>query len=992
MDGHTESQPYVNRGRRAVWAAIVLSAGLATVPNAAWAAESAASVATAESSATVQAVASSGSADQAQLGQDAREAQAQEAASSDAANASASATASASMAASSASPAASSDEGTYQQAGLHALTIRYVDENGTQIAPTHREAVANGESYSVASPSVGGYELADASQATVAGTMAKSAGDVSVTVAYRSTMATYTVVHERQVGAKSSEYRVAQTERFKAPAGSKVTAAPKSYDNYTCATDPKDFSAEVTPDGNTVIVIKYNVVVPTSGIYFVTNGSYVAPVTGHVGDVFAAPASPERAGYSFLGWDTNGDGTPDALPVTLPEGDVTATAVWKPEQATYLVNYWGEDQDDAEDTRHYHLIKTDTLSGTTESTVPLAPKLDTAKGGAFQWYVYSHEDQGATIAGDGTTVLNVYYDWKRVKVYYRAQLDGVSDISKYPDVVEPSIQKMYDNLDCPAGDSALSVYKSRGGAKAHFLQWWDPKNRWSVSNISDISPDTVLWTSDGSLEEYIVARFTDAEMGDHYMIKVFQSADGSTYSVGDVEKKSAVLPSNAWWTMRVQREGFQLVAWRNSTNVWDGRNQGAIAWGDWHIVSSKDIDANGRISTGKINTSQANVFEFKYDRIPYDVTYYSQSTVVGAKTPLFGSTVDVSAAEAPEAPTGLVFGGWYTDPNFKGNPAAELTVPVGGVNLYAKWVRPNVNVTFDSAGGTPVGAQSVVWDGKAQRPADPVRAGYAFGGWYYFGVDSAAPARFSFDMPLEGDVALVAAWKSLQEPVAYTVRHVSADGSVLAEQVLRGTVGQTVSAFALASDDALRQGFAYVDKAGEAIDLASDASQNVIVFTYANEPRHAFQVHLRDAATGLPVAADIDFDSVDAILNFRAPSIAGYRAAHGGQGYLTMRNGGQELTFWYVKDAEPSDDGELSSHEGDGAAKTFAAFVGEEPGESAASAAATPADAGEARHAAKAVPSTGDDADIRVPAGIAVISAVVVALGFGVRRRAKHAR
>lgn len=312
--------------------------------------------------------------------------------------------------------------------------------------------------------------------------------------------------------------------------------------------------------------------------------------------------------------------------------------------------------------------------------------------------------------------------------------------------------------------------------------------------------------------------------------------------------------------------------------------------------------------------------------------------------------------------------------------------------MYAKWVRPNVNVTFDSAGGTPVGAQSVVWDGKAQRPADPVRAGYAFGGWYYFGVDSAAPARFSFDMPLEGDVALVAAWKSLQEPVAYTVRHVSADGSVLAEQVLRGTVGQTVSAFALASDDALRQGFAYVDKAGEAIDLASDASQNVIVFTYANEPRHAFQVHLRDAATGLPVAADIDFDSVDAILNFRAPSIAGYRAAHGGQGYLTVRNGGQELTFWYVKDAEPSDDGELSSHEGDGAARTLAAFVGEEPGESAALAAATPADAGEARHAAKAVPSTGDDADIRVPAGIAVVSAVVVALGFGVRRRAKHAR
>lgn len=468
---------------------------------------------------------------------------------------------------------------------------------------------------------------------------------------------------------------------------------------------------------------------------------------------------------------------------------------------------------------------------------------------------------------------------------------------------------------------------------------------------------------------------------------MFQSADGTTYSVGDVEKKSAVLPSNTWWTMRVQREGFQLVAWRTSSNVWDGRDQGVIAWGDWHIISSKDIDANGRISTGKINISQANVFEFKYDRIPYDVTYYSQGAVVGVKTQLFGTTVDMSAAAAPEAPMGLVFGGWYTDPSFTGDSAAALTVPVGGIHLYAKWVRPNVNVTFDSAGGTPVGAQSVAWDGKAQRPADPVRAGYAFGGWYYLGLDSAAPARFSFDMPLEGDVALVAAWKSLQEPVTYTVRHVSADGSVLAEQVLRGTVGQTVSAFALDEGSALRQGYAYVDKAGEAIDLAADAARNAIVFTYANDPQHAYAVHLRDAETGLPVAADIDFDSVEALLNFRAPAILGYQVIHGGQGYLTTREGGQELTFWYAKDAEPIAPGEPSGHEGNGVAPTGAAAA-PTAGEDAVPVPAAP----EVRHAAKTLPMTGDDVDARVPAGLAAITAAAAALGFGVRRRAKHAR
>lgn len=143
-------------------------------------------------------------------------------------------------------------------------------------------------------------------------------------------------------------------------------------------------------------------------------------------------------------------------------------------------------------------------------------------------------------------------------------------------------------------------------------------------------------------------------------------------------------------------------------------------------------------------------------------------------------------------------------------------MPVGGVQLYAKWMRPNVNVAFDSAGGSSVDTQLVVWDGKARRPANPVRAGYAFGGWYYLDADSTDPARFSFDMQLEGDVALVAAWKSLETPTTYTVRHVSADGTVLAEQTLGGRVGQTLSAFALDAASALRRGYAYVDKAGAA--------------------------------------------------------------------------------------------------------------------------------------------------------------------------------
>ncbi len=42
----------------------------------------------------------------------------------------------------------------------------------------------------------------------------------------------------------------------------------------------------------------------------------------------------------------------------------------------------------------------------------------------------------------------------------------------------------------------------------------------------------------------------------------------------------------------------------------------------------------------------------------------------------------------------------------------------------------NVTVTFDSAGGSPVEPQSVPQGQPAQRPADPIKDGYTFIGWY----------------------------------------------------------------------------------------------------------------------------------------------------------------------------------------------------------------------------------------------------------------------
>ncbi|MDO4854014.1 MAG: InlB B-repeat-containing protein [Coriobacteriia bacterium] len=65
-------------------------------------------------------------------------------------------------------------------------------------------------------------------------------------------------------------------------------------------------------------------------------------------------------------------------------------------------------------------------------------------------------------------------------------------------------------------------------------------------------------------------------------------------------------------------------------------------------------------------------------------------------------------------------------------------------------------VTFDSAGGSGVDAQEVE-DGKcAQQPANPVKDGYTFAGWY---ADEALTAEYDFAAPVTADATIYAKWK-----------------------------------------------------------------------------------------------------------------------------------------------------------------------------------------------------------------------------------------
>ena len=135
------------------------------------------------------------------------------------------------------------------------------------------------------------------------------------------------------------------------------------------------------------------------------------------------------------------------------------------------------------------------------------------------------------------------------------------------------------------------------------------------------------------------------------------------------------------------------------------------------------------------------------------------------------------------------FAGWYVDEelteryNFNSIVTSDMT-------LYAKWIddgtcKETYIVDFDSNGGSYVASEEVLEGDVVDRPKNPTKECYDFGGWY---TDQALTKRYSFSTPVTSDMTLYAKWidnGTCKEK--YTVDFDSNGGSsVRSQSVLEG--------------------------------------------------------------------------------------------------------------------------------------------------------------------------------------------------------------
>ncbi len=102
----------------------------------------------------------------------------------------------------------------------------------------------------------------------------------------------------------------------------------------------------------------------------------------------------------------------------------------------------------------------------------------------------------------------------------------------------------------------------------------------------------------------------------------------------------------------------------------------------------------------------------------------------------------------------------FTEKNIKIGITSILGILLITVGIVL-WLRPNkaiteYMVTFDSNGGSEVEPLMVKETEKASIPADPIREGYIFAGWYEYSN------LFDFDTEITKDITLTARWTSDQ--------------------------------------------------------------------------------------------------------------------------------------------------------------------------------------------------------------------------------------
>ena len=845
---------------------------------------------------------------------------------------------------------------------LITLTINYCLEDSTkQVYESYvaQYPAASQTQYQVTSPKIDGYELVDQGQDTISGILTE---DTEYTVEYRSIDPTYayTVIYQGKIPS-TGETIVLDQVNGTAPAG-KIAIEPKEF-----AAFEKDYtgelSLEVTSDNQASMTVYYTLKSDPC-VIFKTGGSYIAPIQEEVGasigTQISAITAPTRQGYTFDKWIYKGkEYTTEELAEELsvmPAEQTIVEAKWAPGNANYMVKYWKENLT----CDGYDLVatETETISATTgEQIVPtISMKAkdkdadgvgDCAFGELFYGFDYAKYDGSETVAADGSSVLNVYYDreiWT-IKIYnisYRKESSELLD----KDYLFKEVSGKYDT---PVPENAFDIdfEKHYNSPETKELLYNNNTGTWNYGGTKDNArfvnfvyasmsyqlplkfgigylTDTALEHGDPR-EVHMFPRYSDTPgQYDHYIYG--ETLDG-TYELLEHKPEKYHTTNSVTSTTEQTPYGYTWYnGWfelKNTEQNFSGTLDYGESWWPQIPISSQlkypripfKEDEQNSYQTGQLyiaDTREQNKTNLKHlnpvdfyiyaKRIRSDVRFYDGGEELKDLTiedQMFEQVVDVSNVEPPEK-EGYQFEGWYTESELR-NRVDSVAMADTDALLYAKWIPNSVTVTFNSQGGSAIQSQSVPAGSSAQDPGVPVWEGHTFLGWY---TEPVGGELWSFERTVPEDRILYAHWFE-SNLVSFTVQHIMEGQTTPFHEITgRATIGDTLYTTALSAEDEGYPEGRYIEATSsdvQTLPIAADGSKNVITFWYSDCAKE-LTVRYLEKETERPLKKEKEVTTYNTVVTEFPAEISGYECKNE-NGYETQtmqEDGKNEIIFYYT--------------------------------------------------------------------------------------------
>ena len=443
----------------------------------------------------------------------------------------------------------------------------------------------------------------------------------------------------------------------------------------------------VTLDKENITV--YAKVEPGHWLHFDSDGgTYIAPQFYSATATTAKPnVEITKPGYTFSHWEYNGTKFEFGSPLTE---NITLKAHWNVNTSTrYTVIHWQENANDEE----FSFKEAETKTGSTGARTSAAAKSYTG----FTAQTITQQ----TIAGDGSTVVNVYYK----RNVYEVKFFKKNSSSEYTSL----------RITAKYGAAIGDKWPTYNGSST----WATQKNG---SGPYQVNIDTMPLNG---------ATFYGPQTG-----------YGSETAYYYVE----VLPGESG-TTTVGGKSYKL-------------HHSDTSPGTGYTVTSEDqypitgFTFNSGVSTktgGKYNNAR-----FYYTRNTYNIIYMNGGSEVTSyrESVLYEQAIPASANKAaPTPPVGkekYIFLGWYDDPAGQHPHSFSGTMGPQNITVYAHWVAPTVSgvayITMEGTGGQkdltiPYGG--TIDESMLPDPQEPAGEGWTFAGWATKNGDTYTPFHFS---------------------------------------------------------------------------------------------------------------------------------------------------------------------------------------------------------------------------------------------------------